>query len=140
MKKSNSTCFCINLRRASLAITQYYDTILEPSGLKITQYSVLKTIGRLGPVSITSLARELNLDRTTLGKNLRLLQQKTFIGISTGQDQRQRTVKLTNDGNVALALAAPFWEKAQARLSLSLGQHQLDILTSLLAEVETSVS
>jgi hypothetical protein len=69
-KKQPTACNCINLRRASQAITEFYDEILASSGLKISQYLLLRNIKRLGPVSVSSLALEIRLDRTTIVRNL----------------------------------------------------------------------
>jgi DNA-binding MarR family transcriptional regulator len=66
-------CLCIRLRRAAQTVTQYYDLLLAPSGLKLTQFSLLHHIRQREPVSITELARVTGLDRTTMGKNLHVL-------------------------------------------------------------------
>ncbi|MDB5078209.1 MAG: HpaR: homoprotocatechuate degradation operon regulator, HpaR [Chloroflexi bacterium] len=139
MNKSHS-CICINLRQASLAITRFYDAVLEPSGLKVTQYSALIAIRQLEPVSISGLAENLGLDRTTLGRNLRVLERENLITFSPGQDQREHTVHLTSQARLALEVAYPLWEQAQAKIRQNLGQPQVEMLKTLLADLEATIA
>ncbi len=131
-----SACHCINLRRAAQVITQLYDEALEPSGLKVTQFSLLRAVKRRGPVSISALAEEVQLDRTTLGRNLHVLEREGLVSFSPGDDQREHTVLLTDKGKAALAAAKPLWEQAQARIDEMLGKEQLETLTALLIKVQ----
>lgn len=137
MEKASSPCICINLRQASQSITQFYDDALEPSGLKITQFSVLKAARYLEPVSISDLADYLGLDRTTLGRNLRILERDELVELGPGQDQRERVVRVTGDGQTAYRKAYPLWKQAQTRLTEGLGQEQVGILGNLLLNLET---
>ena len=140
MEKTSSRCICINLRQASLAVTRFYDTALEPSGLKVTQYSVLKGVRRLEPVSISRLAEELGLDRTTLGRNLRVLEREKLVALGPGQaDQREHNVRLTEEGQQALAVAYPLWKQAQLKITRNLGTEQVEALTSLLSNLEATI-
>ena len=123
------------MRRAAHAITQLYDTMLAPSGLKITQLSLLRAVARQGPVSISALAAAVYLDRTTLGRNLHLLEHEGLVSLSPGTDQRERVVHLTDQGAAALEVAAPLWEQAQAAVDAALGKEQLETLTALLSKV-----
>ncbi|HEY7123361.1 MAG TPA: MarR family winged helix-turn-helix transcriptional regulator [Ktedonobacterales bacterium] len=132
-----SVCHCINLRRAAQAITQLYDDALEPSGLKVTQFSLLQAVRRRGPVSISALAEEVQLDRTTLGRNLHVLEREGLVSFAPGDDQREHTVRLTDQGKAAIKAAKPLWEQAQARVNEMLGKEQLETLTALLVKVQT---
>ena len=66
-------CTCFNVRRASRAVTQFYDDIMAPSGIKATQFTMLGAVALMGPASVTRLAEHLALDRTTLTRNLKVL-------------------------------------------------------------------
>jgi DNA-binding MarR family transcriptional regulator len=134
--KTPSACHCINLRRAAQAVTQLYDEALAPSGLKVTQFSLLRAVKRHGPVSISALAEEVQLDRTTLGRNLHILEREGLVSLSPGEDQRERTVLLTAKGNAAIAAASPLWEAAQAQINAALGKEQLETLIALLVKVQ----
>lgn len=129
-----NTCACFNLRKASRTVTQLYDEILQPSGLLATQFTPLVAISIAGSTTITHLAEELVMDRTTLTRNLKPLERQGLIEIASGQDQRTRVVTLTTKGCEALALAIPLWEQAQASVVEGLGQNRWSTLLSNLAD------
>ena len=109
-------CACRNLRRTARAVTQLYDDTLRPSGLRITQFTLLVAVGLSEPVPITRLADALDLDRTTLARDLRPLTERGLLEITTGEDKRTRMVRLTGQGREAIARAYPLWRQAQARI------------------------
>jgi DNA-binding MarR family transcriptional regulator len=109
------TCACANLRGAARAVTRLYDDLLRPSGLQITQFTLLATIALAGTPPITQLAERLVMDRTTLTRNLKPLEKQGLIQVVAGEDQRLRLVSLTEPGRQALAKALPLWEQAQAQ-------------------------
>lgn len=137
--KSGSKCNCMNIRQASLAITHLYNEFLAPSGLLISQYSVLKHINHLGPISVSNLAIEMKLDRTTLVRNLKLLEDRGFILDIAAAGTRNRQLKLTDAGVAILATAEPLWLEAQNYLEQYLGQDDRKTLTSLLLKIEALV-
>lgn len=109
-------CACTALRRAARALTAAYDASLAPSGLRITQFSILRRLARLGPLPVTRLAAEAALDRSTMGRNLNPLERRGFVRIEVGDaDQRERIAYLTAAGEVAIEAALPHWRKAQER-------------------------
>ncbi len=111
-----AACVCFNLRKAARAVTQLYDGILRPSGLRVTQFSILAVLARSGPLTQSRLAGATVTDRTTLTRNLRLLEAKGLIRIEQGADRREREIGLTEAGRKALAKAYPLWKEAQARM------------------------
>jgi DNA-binding MarR family transcriptional regulator len=134
-----SSCFCIGMRQAAQSITQLYDDVLAPSGLKVTQFSILRVVQRSGPMSISGLAQQVDLDRTTIGRNLQVLVRDAMVALSPGEDRRERSVHLTARGEQALAIALPLWEKAQAIVTSSLGDERLTRLTDLLAVLSATI-
>jgi DNA-binding MarR family transcriptional regulator len=86
-----------------------------------------------GNMSVTDLARVLVMDRTTLTRNLRLLESEGLIRIRPGQDRRVREISLTNKGQETLERLFPLWEKAQMEMTRGLGQERLGRLLSDLA-------
>jgi DNA-binding MarR family transcriptional regulator len=109
-------CACKQLRRSARAVTQLYDEALRPSGLRITQFTLLVGVAIGEPVPITRLADALSLDRTTLARDLRPLTDRGLVEIRTGDDRRTRVVRLTGQGRDALGRAYPLWRSAQARI------------------------
>ena len=114
-------CHCINLRRAARSLTEVYDRALAPAGLRVTQYSLLRAIRRLGRPTITELARATGLDRSTLGRNLRVLAREGLVAVGAGADERTRVVGLTPRAGAALGLALPHWQAAQRAVDAVLG-------------------
>jgi len=133
--KLGSKCNCMNIRQASLAITHVYNGFLAPSGLLISQYSVLKHINHLGPISVSNLAVKMKLDRTSLVRNLKLLEDRGFILDLAASGARNRQLKLTDAGATSLAIAEPFWLEAQNYLEQYLGIDDRKTLTSLLLKI-----
>ena len=134
--KREIPCTCLKLRRASQAITKVYDQYLEPSGIKISQYSILSSISYLQPVSVSDLASYLRLDRTTLVRNLKLIEQKGFISDLAKTGSRNRELTLTESGKAALRSAIPLWKDAQNYLEQYLGTEDLSALSSMLLKIE----
>jgi len=131
-----SPCACIRARRASRALTAVYDSALRPVRLTITQFSQLRNVHRLQPVSISALAKEMALDRSTLGRNLLVLQRRGLVALGEGDDLRQRSVELTAKGAATLEKALPCWERAQQKVERKLGAAGAAALFELLGQVE----
>ncbi|MCB1164717.1 MAG: winged helix-turn-helix transcriptional regulator [Leptospiraceae bacterium] len=119
--KIAAECLCLNLRKASRLITQYYDQILEPSGVRCTQLTILAAISRIGDRSLTDLAQALAMDRTTLTRNLKPLEKHGWVIRVKGQDVRSRHYALSTEGEEALRAALPLWEEAQRSIVSMLG-------------------
>ncbi|KAF6581766.1 winged helix-turn-helix transcriptional regulator [Paenibacillus sp. EKM212P] len=135
-KRSASVCTCINLRRSSMAVTGLYDRYLAPSGLNISQFSLLKHLTALGPASVSELALEMRLDRTTIVRNLKALEHNGYVEDTSAEGCRNRCLTLTERGRTVYNDAAELWEEAQRFLQESLGNENLQILTSLLSKIE----
>ncbi len=126
-------CACFNLRRATRAVTQLYDTVLRPVGLRTTQFTLLNAVRLQAPVTIRRLAASVVMDRTTLTRDLRPLERQRLVSIETGEDRRERKVDLTAKGAQVITRALPLWQKAQAYVAQGLGQERLQRLLEDLA-------
>lgn len=125
---SSTPCVCATLRKATRAVTLLYDEYLRPAGLRVTQYSLLKNVLAREPVTVNRLAGATVTDRTTMSRNLRILEQRRFIGIREGQDRRHREVTLTPQGRRALAQADRCWAQAQGYVLDRLGAERWQAL------------
>lgn len=132
----DSYCICTLARRSARSLTEIYDRALEPSGLKVTQYSLLRAIQRLGAPSLTELSEGTGLDRSTLGRNLRLLENSGHVTIDQGEDARTRIAQLTADAENALQIARPLWEKAQQNVSASVPKGAEEFFINLNTRLE----
>ena len=113
----DTPCACTTLRRATRAVTAASDKALAPSGLRITQFSVLRTLERHGPMAVTRLANRVALDRSTMGRNLDLLERRGLVPLAVGaSDQRERVARLTEAGEAAIQAALPRWRQTQDRI------------------------
>jgi DNA-binding MarR family transcriptional regulator len=131
-----SLCNCVNVRRASRAITRIYDKALEPADLKITQYSVLANVARSGPLNISKLARILKLDRTTLVRNLKSLEASAYIENAAVSDPRERAICITDSGRTLVEKAQPYWSMAQKQIEDFIGAEDLQQLNFLVTSLE----
>lgn len=132
-------CTCFNLRKAARAVTQMYDEFLRPSGVRATQFSLLMLIRGLGPIRLTELAEKAVMDRTTLKRNLELLQREGLVRVAPGDDARVREVSLTAAAEKRLGVALPLWRRAQAHITQELGEARSDrLLRDLSAAVKTA--
>jgi DNA-binding MarR family transcriptional regulator len=130
-------CACGRLRRATRALTQLYDDAMAPAGVRITQFSLLRTLGRDGPLRICDLAERLLLDRTALSRNLDPLIEQGHVDLVRGLDARTREAALTRKGLAALRAATPHWMRAQKQVAARLGNEKLDALIAVLGELES---
>jgi DNA-binding MarR family transcriptional regulator len=132
----SSACTCGRLRRATRALTQLYDDVMAPSGLRVTQFSLLRTLAREGPSRMSALAEVLLLDRTALSRTLDPLVARGMVAIVPGHDARTREISLTAAGEKALRVAERYWLRAQARVADRLGARRIDALVATLRELE----
>ncbi|MFV2056431.1 MAG: MarR family winged helix-turn-helix transcriptional regulator [Thiohalomonadales bacterium] len=118
-----SNCVSFNIRKAMRAVSQHYDQILAPSGLRNTQFAILTVLRLNGNLAITELADQLVMDRTTLTRNLKPLEKDGYLRILPGlQDRRSRLIELTAAGKKVQNNAIPHWQKAQDEMINFLGK------------------
>src|SRR5256714_11469913 len=97
-----SPCVCSTLRMVSRAVTQLYDDILRPSGLRVTQFSILAALARMGEANLRQLTAALAIDQTTLTRSLGLLETAGVIERVPHPDGRVKSMRLTAKGRRAL--------------------------------------
>ncbi|MEO8566202.1 MAG: MarR family winged helix-turn-helix transcriptional regulator [Betaproteobacteria bacterium] len=132
-------CNCLALRQATRHVTQFYDQCLAPCGLRTTQLSILARLKRLGPLTINVLARELVMDRTTLGRTMLPLERDGLISIEDGTaDRRSKELHLTKAGAERLRVARTLWSEAQTQFEAALGADRASTLRSELRAVAST--
>ena len=114
-----SACYCTNLRRSANIISDFYDASLKDAGLTVAQYYLLINLSRLGSANITHWAEHVGLERSTMVRNIKLLQARNFVEISEGHG---KVFTLSPEGKRVLELAVPFWREAQERIEAVLGK------------------
>src|SRR3989454_10572026 len=116
-----SPCVCSTLRMVSRTVTQLYDDVLRPSGLRVTQFSILATIARMGEANLRQLEDTLAIDQTTLTRSLNLLERDGVTERVLHPDGRIKAMRLTSKGRRALEVARPLWAQAQDKVLRELG-------------------
>lgn len=141
MHPNNVPCYAFNVRHASRHLTQFYDHTLAPSGVRVTQLILLNVLKLKGPLSIKALAKSLEMDRTTLGRNLQPLERDGLLEmVHSQEDKRRKDVRLSRFGEEKLAHAMVLWHEAQGRFEERFGkeraQRLLEELRAAAAMVE----
>ena len=118
--KAAAECACTNFRKASRAVTQYFDDALQPSGLRATQLVVLLEVAVAESATVPRLARRLVMDPSTVTRNLKPLAKRGWLEC-TSSGSRAMVFKLTSEGRAVLSRAVPLWERAQGQVVEKIG-------------------
>lgn len=129
------TCICMDIRVAARRLTEIYDEALAPSGITVTQFSQLHKIKTLGSPTFKELSDASGLDRSTLGRNIRVLEKLELVSIQTGEDARTRKILVTHKGMNAFKDAAPLWFSVQQERKNAIGADARHQLTDLLEKL-----
>ena len=121
IKDVGNECAVLKTRMAARNVTRAYDKALRPLGLKSTQFTLLVAIHQGAPRSVSRLADFLAMERTTLTRNLQLLEKEGHIEMSPEGYRRERGMKLTAAGEALLAKALPIWRATQDRFVAAVG-------------------
>lgn len=126
-------CVHFNLKRSVRSVTQQFDTALAQEGVHITQFTLLVTSSLLGAVPVSELADKLALDRTTLTRNLKPLEQKGWVKTTVSDiDARMRLVEITSAGEALVARSYPLWKQVQGEVTQSFDRERYkDFLVQL---------
>ncbi|CAN7279615.1 MarR family winged helix-turn-helix transcriptional regulator [Bradyrhizobium sp. LjRoot220] len=114
-------CFCLALRQAARKTTRLYDAHMQKAGIRTTQFTILAQLILRGEMPVGKLAGFLGLERTTLTRNLALLETQKWISTRPGEDPRARIVAITAQGRGIVRRSFPYWAKAQAEAGKQLG-------------------
>jgi DNA-binding MarR family transcriptional regulator len=117
-------CACFNTRKTARVLGQVYDRALEPSGLKNTQFTALAVADAYDGISITELSKAMETERTTLTRNLKVLERDGLVKVGPGADGRSKTVVLTAKGKSRLDVALPLWKQAHERTLREFGANR----------------
>ena len=113
-------CTCARLRKLTRRLTRIYDAHLSAQAIKVTQYSLLANAAR-GERTVSEFAAELEMDRSTLSRNLAPLAAQGWVSIAIGADPRSRSISVTAAGRRKLKAALPLWRTAQCEVEAILG-------------------
>ncbi|MCK8780510.1 MarR family transcriptional regulator [Rhizobium sp. NTR19] len=130
------TCLCLHVQRAARALARRFDNALKPIGLNNGQFSLMMSLNRPQPATMSSVVQLLAMDRTTLTAALKVLERRGLVASTVDpQDRRGRLLKLTDDGMALLSVAVPIWKRVHAEVDAGLGDDGPDQLRSLLGAI-----
>ena len=132
------SCMCISIRKAANHISKVYDHELSVLDIKITQYSALKNIQALGNPSVNELSKKLDLERTTVLRNLDKLKKMDLISYKKNDVYKVKVISLTVNGRKKLNDAKVIWEKTQQKFLNAFGlnnKNQFDLLMNKISKL-----
>lgn len=129
-------CACNALRKASRAVTRFYDDALVDTGLSLPQFAILRNIERREPLPLMDLAQILVMDRTTLYRAIKPLEREGWLALEHGHG-RAKIVRLTDKGHEAVANSTDAWLAAQRRLMESFGRDRWTATEAALRDLVT---
>jgi DNA-binding MarR family transcriptional regulator len=119
---SENRCNVTALRKAARCVSQLYDAMLAPTGLRSTQRAVLVNVAKLGSPTMSELAAALVLDRSALNHNLKPLERDGLLRVVVDRnDRRSRRIQLSKQGEAKLKQSAQAWERAQQHFETAFG-------------------
>ena len=123
-------CSCFAARRTARTITQHYEQRMKPTGLTVTQFTMLVLLSLSGPQPLSRFAGLLGVERTTLTRSLRLLLARGLVTDERTGDKRVRLLKITKRGAAAARAALPHWREAQESIARRLGADAIKALAA----------
>lgn len=127
-------CTNLKLRQLGRRISRHYDAHVAPTGLRNTQYALLSHVVKLGPLRLRALADAMQLDASTLTRNLQPLIERGLVEVQVGDDARSRVVHATLAGLALRDEAQRAWKRAQLALNARLGVQRVAALHQLIDE------
>jgi DNA-binding MarR family transcriptional regulator len=137
---AENLCNVTALRKATRHVSQLYDAMLAPTGLRSTQRAILVHVARSGSPTMSELATALVLDRSALNHNLKPLERDGLLRIVVDQDDRRsRRILLSKRGEAKLKQSAQAWQRAQERFETAYGARPSVSLRASLQQVASLV-
>jgi len=134
------SCMCASFRRASRVLTQHYEAVLRPLGLRATQFTLMQALSFAGEVSQGKLGEILAIDSTTLTRTLAIMERRGWIASRSGEDRRERLLSLSKAGKAEYKRALPYWENVQQELRAQCGNKRWNELLNLTNQVTAEVT
>jgi DNA-binding MarR family transcriptional regulator len=139
MKSVDLMCACATARNVARTLTQLYDTALRDTGLEAPQFALLMTLERKEPCTQAALGQHHALDKTTVSRNVRWLEQQGWVRSAPGSDRRARVLQLTPEGRRKLVVAKPAWRRVQDQLSKEMTSKEWHAMFAAFSTVSAAV-
>src|SRR5262245_14462889 len=129
------TCIAVRLRLLNRVVTNLYDDALRPLGLKVSQLNILVVAAKLGLTQPAKVCDILQLDTSTLSRNVERMRARGWLEVVPGEDARTQPFRLTVQGKRLLEQAVPAWEEAQGKAAELLGEDGVALLTRTVSKL-----
>jgi DNA-binding MarR family transcriptional regulator len=129
------TCIAVRLRLLNRVVTNLYDDALRPLGLKVSQLNILIVAARLGLARPAQMCEILQLDASTLSRNVERMRAHGWLEVVPDEDARAQPFRLTAPGQRLIERAIPAWEEAQRQASGLLGDEGIAVLNKVVRTV-----
>jgi len=117
-----SECLAVRTRLLNRTVTNIFDEALRPLKVKVSQLNVLVVVTKRGPVSPGDVARRLNMEKSTLSRNVERMRTRGWLKVSEGDTGRQQILEIAPAGRKLIEKSLPYWKQAQAQTEAMLGQ------------------
>ncbi len=117
-----SECLAVRIRLLNRTVTNIFDEALRPLKLKVSQLNVLMVVAKLGPISPGAVARRLNMEKSTVSRNVDRMRNHGWLKVSEGDSGRKQILELGPAGRKLIEKSLPLWKKAQAQTEALLGR------------------
>jgi DNA-binding MarR family transcriptional regulator len=124
-------CIAVRLRLLNRVITNLYDDALRSLGLKVSQLNILVVTAKLGLARPAAVCDLLQLDTSTLSRNVDRMRAKGWLEIVPGQDARAQPFRLSARGQMLVERAEPAWQQAQQKAGEIMGEDGVALLTKM---------
>ena len=116
-----SECIAVRIRLLNRTVTHIFDEALRPLGVKVSQLNVLMVVAKHAPISAGEVARRLNMEKSTLSRNVERMRTHGWLKESVGDPGRKQVLGLAAPGRKLIEKSLPFWKQAQAQTEAVLG-------------------
>ena len=133
--QKSDICLGLSLRKADRVVSQLYNEYMAPLGIRITQFSVLRSLHFTGTTTASEIQKILTMEQTTVSRALKPLIRDGYIAVAEGASKREKALSLTKAGETLYQSALEPWNKVQELLRSRLGQGQDDALIALSQQI-----
>lgn len=139
-RSASNQCVCTAVRKADRAVFRFYESALSPTGVSLTQFSILRQLQKMGPTPLSRLAEALVMERTSLYRTIRPLEARHALLIEGNKQRKVRIATLTPEGEKLIEAVTPVWARAQTQIIRQLGKDTWAALSTTLNTLTTLVT
>jgi DNA-binding MarR family transcriptional regulator len=129
------SCLAVRVRLLNRVVTNIYDDTLRPLGLKASQLNILVATGKLGVARPARVCEILQLDASTLSRNVERMRARGWLAVVPDEDARAQPFRLTPQGRRLIDKALPAWERAQQQAAMLLGTDGMAVLERAISKL-----